>query len=101
MVDLRDTSEVYLQIMAISIGIPQIVNRETEFVEHKKNGVVIRKTEDINNILSYYLDSLANWNEAVVCSYELGKRYTTERLLEKWGEVIRFIGRDSYTTVGR
>ena len=74
---------------------------QTEFVEHKKNGVVLSKTEDINNILSYYLDSLANWNEAVVCSYELGKRYTTERLLEKWGEVIRFIGRDSYTTVGR
>ena len=92
MVDLRDTSEVYLQIMAISIGIPQIVNRKTEFVEHEKNGFILKHMEDLKDILKYYLDSLVRWNEAVVCSYELGKRYTTERLLEKWKEVIRVIG---------
>lgn len=101
MVDLQDASEVYLQIMAISIGIPQIVNRNTEFVEHEKNGFVIKKTEDVKDILAYYLDSLANWNEAVVHSYELGKKYTTGRLLEKWREVIRFIGRDSRTAIGK
>lgn len=98
MVDLRDTSEVYLQIMAISIGIPQIVNRKTEFVEHEKNGFVLRRTDDLNDILTLYLESLASWNEAAVCSYELGKKYTTERLLEKWKEVIRFVGRDTHIT---
>ncbi|MCM1025984.1 MAG: accessory Sec system protein Asp1 [Roseburia sp.] len=99
MVDLQDKSEVYIQIMAISMGIPQIVSRNTEFVEHGKNGFVVRKIEDVKDILAYYLDSLTSWNEAAVYSYELGKQYTTGRLLEKWEEVIRFIGRDSGTTV--
>ncbi len=99
MVELRDTSEVYLQIMAISTGIPQIVGKETEFVEHGKNGFVLRRIEDLKDILAYYLDGLLNWNEAVVYSYELGKNYTTEKLLKKWKEVIGAVGQDSRTTV--
>ena len=99
MVELRDASEVYLQIMAISTGIPQIVGKETEFVEHGKNGFVLRRIEDLKDILAYYLDGLLNWNEAVVYSYELGKKYTTEKLLEKWKEVIGAVGQDSRTTV--
>ena len=95
MVDLRDSPDLYLQIMAISIGIPQIVGRKTEFVEHERNGFVLKDLEDLQNILIYYLDSLVNWNEAVVCSYELGKKYTSDELLEKWKGVIRAVGRDS------
>ena len=29
-------------------------------------------------------DSLKNWNEAMVYSYELGKGYTTRVLFEEW-----------------
>ena len=42
--------------------------------------------------LCTYLDSLENWNYAKVCSYTLGKRYTTTVLMEKWKEVIEAIG---------
>ena len=31
-------------------------------------------------------------HQAMVYAYELGKKYTTERLMEKWKEVIRFVG---------
>lgn len=98
MVELRDTLEVYLQIMAISIGIPQIVSKETEFVEHGKNGFVLKRMEELKDILAYYLDGLLNWNKAVVYSYELGKKYTTGKLLEKWKEVIGAVGQNSRTT---
>lgn len=92
MVDLRERPELYLQIMAISIGIPQIVGKETEYVEDGGNGRILKDLEELETALNYYLGSLKNWNEAMVSSYELGKKYTTERLLERWKEVIEAIG---------
>lgn len=92
MVDMRKRPELYLQIMAISIGIPQVVVKETEFVEDGGNGRVLENAEELEETLNHYLDGLKNWNEAMVCSYELGKKYTTEKLLEKWKEVIEVIG---------
>ena len=38
--------------------------------------------------LAYYLESLNNWNQAVIHSYELGKSHTTQYLIEQWKEVI-------------
>ena len=35
-----------------------------------------------------------NWNDAKVYSYEIGKRFTTKVLLDKWKEVIETVGRD-------
>lgn len=92
--DLRKNSELYLRITGISMGIPQIVYRETEFVEDGKNGRVMKEMDGMSDAISFYLDNLANWNEAMVYSYELGKRYTTTVLIEKWKEVINFVGID-------
>lgn len=101
LVDIREVPELYLQIMAISMGIPQIVRTETEFVEHSRNGIILKNMEMLQGALQYYLDGLKNWNRAVVCSYELVKEYTTEKLLKKWKEVMDSVGGDSYLTVGR
>ena len=92
LVDLRKLPELYLQITAISMGIPQIVCRETQFIEDGKNGRVLKNTAQLPQCLDYYLDGLANWNQAVVASYEIGKRFTTSVLLDKWREVIEFVG---------
>jgi accessory secretory protein Asp1 len=92
MVDLRDVPELYLQITAISMGIPQIVRRQTAFVRDGKNGFILKDMQCLPECLSYFLDSLGNWNEALVYSYELGKNFTTEKLLEKWKEVIDCVG---------
>lgn len=91
-VDLRDNLDIYLQITAISIGIPQIVSHATEFVKADKNGIVLKEVKDLTNVLDYYLEGLANWNEAKIYSYELCKRYRTDKLIEKWKEVIDFVG---------
>lgn len=91
-VDMREIPELYLQITAISMGIPQIVRTGTQFIEDGKNGVVLRNMDNLSETLRFYLDGLANWNEAMVASYELGKKYTTKVLLDKWKEVIDCIG---------
>ncbi len=100
LVDVREVPELYLQIMAISLGIPQIVRTKTEFVEHSRNGIILKDMERLPKALHYFLDGLRNWNRAMVCSYELVKEYTTEKLLEKWREVMENVGGDSYFTVG-
>jgi accessory secretory protein Asp1 len=91
-VDMRKMPELYLQITSISMGIPQIVRTLTPFVWNEKNGFVISDTDRLPDCLKFYLESLENWNDALVYSYELGKNFTTEKLLEKWKEVIDFVG---------
>lgn len=99
-VDMCDFTNVYLRISAISMGIPQIVYKETQFVEHEKNGMVLQELDRIPQVIAFYLDNMTNWNEAMISSYELGKKYTTSVLIEKWKEVIDFVGSDSNTPVG-
>lgn len=100
-VDMRSMTELYLRIMGISVGIPQIVYKSSPFVEHEKNGLVIKDMTRLPEAIRFYLDSLNHWNEAMVYSYELGKKYTTKVLIDKWKEVIDFVGADSHTTVGK
>jgi len=99
LLDMRDKNELYLQITAISMGIPQISYKETVFVEHEKNGMIVKDMKQIPKVLEFYLDNLTNWNEAVVHSYEIGKRYTTQVLIDKWKEVIEIVRNDSDTAI--
>ena len=88
-VDMRkNVVELYLRIAAISVGIPQIVYTRTQFVVQEKNGFVLQDMNRLAEAIDYYLGNLTNWNEAMVYSYELGKKYTTKVLIEKWKEVL-------------
>lgn len=100
-VDMRGQTEVYLRVMGISVGIPQIVYCETEFVEDYKNGRVLKDMSELLEVMAFYLDSLTNWNAAMVSSYEIGKKYTTDILIEKWKEVIDFVENNKSTSVGK
>ncbi len=88
LVDLRVVPELYLQITAISMGIPQIVQSGTQFVEEGQNGIIVRNLDDLTAALAHYLESLSNWNEANVSAYEIGKRYSTPELVRKWKEIL-------------
>ena len=99
MLDMRRNPEVYMQITCISMGIPQIIYSDTQFVKHMENGMILKDVDKVGEALSFYLENLTNWNEAMVSSYEIGKKYTTEVLIKKWKEVIDFVGRDSNTTI--
>ena len=91
-IDLREVPELYLQINAISFEIPQIVRKKTEFITDGGNGIILDRLEKLPQALDYYLDGLEHWNEAKIFSYEISKKYTTERLLEMWGEVMDSVG---------
>lgn len=91
-VDVRDIPELFLQISAISGGIPQIVRVDNQYVTHGKNGHVIEDLSELNKAIDYYLANLNNWNEAKIYCYEFGQKYTTGVLLNRWKEVIKSLG---------
>ena len=92
LVDFSLEREIYLQIAAVSVGIPQIVCRKTKYVEHGKNGFVLQNTKDIRKSLTYYLSGMKYWNESLIYSRELSKDNSTEVLIREWKEVIERIG---------
>lgn len=92
LVDLHPVPELYLQIQAVSLGLPQIVGVENHFAEHEGNAIVLKQISELPEALGHYLDGLENWNQAQVYSHQLGKKYTTAVLLDKWKEVIESIG---------
>lgn len=94
LIDMRPIPELYLQISAISVAIPQIVKTPTQFIEEGENGFVIKRYQDLPEYLDFFLFSMSNWNDAKVYSFEIGKKYTTRVLLDKWREVIETVGRD-------
>lgn len=90
-VDLREVPELYLQVMAVSLGIPQIVSAENQFAKHKGNAYVLEDFLELPKALDFYLDGLSNWNDAQIFACELSKKYTTAVLLDKWKEVIESV----------
>ncbi len=100
-VDLRSKTDVYLRVMGISVGIPQIVYRDTEFVENGKNGRILKDMSALPETMAFYLESLTNWNEAMLSAYEHGKNYKTDVLIEKWKEVIDFVRNNKSSSTGK
>ncbi len=92
LVDMRVVPELYIQIMGLSVGIPQIVRNATQFVEVGRNGRELGRMEELSDALRFYLGSLTNWNAALVASYEIGKKFSTDVLVDKWKEVIERVG---------
>ena len=87
MIDMRHNPDLYLQINCLSAAIPQIVRRETQYMQNGYNGFVVKEFERIPVALDYFLGSLANWNQAKVYSYDISQKFTTKHLLEKWKNV--------------
>ena len=73
--DLRGVVDVFLYITAISKGVPRISFSEDQFLHDGKNGRIIDDYNQIGRSLAFYLDSLENWNTALVACYEAGKDY--------------------------
>ena len=92
LIDLREVPEQYLQIKAVSFGIPQIVRQKTEFIVDDGNGIILTKGKRLPKALDYYLDGFEHWNEARIFSYGISREYTTERVLNMWGEVMDSVG---------
>jgi accessory secretory protein Asp1 len=93
LVDLSESADIFMGMNSLSVGIPQLVSKENEFVRNGKNGQVINNVKEIGNWLEYYLTDLSHINEARIESYKIGEVYSTERLKMQWIKIIKEINR--------
>lgn len=100
LLDLADPPDLFLQISCVSMGIPQIVRIATQYMRPGKNGRINTDLSALGEDLAFYLESLNNWNEALICSYELGRTHTTEYLIGQWKEVIADIENNTGVAAG-
>lgn len=100
LVDLADVPDLFLQISCVGMGIPQILRSATDYMKPGKNGRINRDISRLGEDLRYYLESLSNWNHAMIQSFELGKNHTTQYLIERWEEVIDSIENSTSIAVG-
>lgn len=99
-VDLQQIPDQFLQIAAMSMGIPQITAMETDYMKDGRNGLVVRDIGDLPGALDNYLSSIANYNEAQIASYDLGDQFTTDKLVKAWKEVLQSV-EDKSTAAGQ
>lgn len=87
-VDLSEVPDQFLQISAMSMGVPQIAMHATEYVADGRNGKILPDLEDLPAAVDYYLESIEHFNEAQIASYDLGERFSSSELVKAWKEVI-------------
>ena len=90
--DLRQKTDVYLAITAISKGVPRICMKKDPYVVHQKNGYLIEEYAQIKEALSFYLDDFENWNNALIECYKMVQKYATNELLDSWRKVLKIRG---------
>ena len=83
-IDMAQKPNLYTQIAAISAGIPQINQKSSSYVEHKKNGWIAKNITQLSQGLDYYLTGLKNWNEALVYVVEKINRYQGKEIVDSW-----------------
>ncbi len=86
--DMRNVTDVFLSITAISKGVPVISSSENQYMEHLQNGYLISDSCEIRNALHFYLDEMEHWNQALISNYEISKKFTTKVLIDSWREVL-------------
>ena len=100
LLELREKPELYLQVMSISIGLPQIVMHQTQFMQPDQNGKLIQDVSEITDAMDFYLSDLKNWNYARMESYKIGQQYSTKVLVTKWKEVLKALEHDTSIATG-
>jgi accessory secretory protein Asp1 len=87
-IDLSDEPDLFTQIAGISAGVPQINQKETEYIISEKNGLVVSDEASFFSALNYYLESLQNWQEARVQAVQQIRNYSGGKLFRKIKEIL-------------
>ncbi|USI69069.1 accessory Sec system protein Asp1 [Lactococcus petauri] len=88
-IDMSQQPDVFTQISSISAGLPQINRRYTEYVEHKRNGLILSNLSELYSSMEYYLENLTHWQQARVHAVAQIKEYSGKMLREKIQRLVR------------
>lgn len=86
-IDWGERPDSFLQMATINVGIPQIRQVETAAIVNGKNGFICESMLQLPAAISYYADSLKNWNTALTYDVQLLNQYSEENMLKIWKRV--------------
>lgn len=78
----------FLQAAAVSVGIPKVQDYETSTLVNDKNGKICKDFTELTQAISFYLDSLQNWNRALVYNVKLLNLYSEKNLMKIWNRIF-------------
>ncbi|MCH3922185.1 accessory Sec system protein Asp1 [Limosilactobacillus sp.] len=87
MIDLGEEPDEFLQMASVSTGIPRLQRHATEEVHDHQNGLVVTDNDQVLAGISYYLDHLKHWNEALASDVQIMNTHSSQRLFQKWQEL--------------
>lgn len=87
-VDTGSRPVLALQVAAVSAGVPQIIMTPSDLVIAGGNGRVVANQGELTTAITYYLATLAHWNEALVVSADQIEKYAAPNIMAAWQEVI-------------
>lgn len=82
-IDVNQEPDLYLQISAISAGIPQINTCKTDYVKDKLNGYNIAEYEELGEALNYFLNHLIHWNYSFSYAIKLVDTYSAFNIINQ------------------
>lgn len=88
MIDLGNEPDLYLQISSISVGIPQINQLKTNYVDHKLNGLIINDMSELIMAIDFYLLNLKNWNYSFAHSIKLSEEFSSSKIITQLNHLI-------------
>lgn len=87
LIDWGDHPDDFLQMGALSVGIPVLQRVQTEEIIDRQNGLICRDLLDLRDGLHYYLDGLKNWNKSLANDVQIMNEHSADKLLAKWSQV--------------
>lgn len=76
------------QMLAISVGIPQIVKGKSSLVYEGENALQLDEIGNLEWQVDFFLEHLVNWNAALIKNVQLIEKYSPSNLIQQWEEVI-------------
>lgn len=89
LIDLADQIDPFVQLAAISAGVPQLVHLKTQYVTDEGNGRVVNNPKELAAGVDFYLEGLYNWNQALVYNVAKIERFADRELIKQWQEVLK------------
>ena len=78
----------FLEMAAISVGVPQLQNYEPTTVVDRRNGWICADFNELNQGLTYFLSNLQNWNQALVYNVKILNQFSEENLMKEWQKIF-------------
>jgi|GEM_PF-2901855 len=88
LMDLGHQPDLFMQIRAISVGIPQVNEVETGYITQNENGTVAVSDSAAVLAVRSYLDQLSLWGKSLVVNTGLIEHHTENRLLAQWEAIV-------------